>query len=179
MTTILDPIASKVLETLQSAEEASSQALSYVGHRLRLCIEVGYLLRQKKFESGHGEWLKWFEENVSNTDVAERAAFSYQTARKWMRLSEINENGILDLDNAGSVRQAYILAGLLPASDSNTGTHDDSNAQCNILVKIKRIETLLQSELTRRPLKSWSAQERSVWRDRLKPLANFYEQIPA
>ncbi len=176
MSNILDPSACEVLDKLEKAEEAASAAAGYVGQRLRICIEVGNLLLQKKLALGHGEWLKWFEQSISNSEVALSAAFSYQTARKWMRLSEINDRGILDLDNATSVRQAYMLAGLLPSSESNS-SHDEGSTSSNLLVKLRRIETLLQSELTRRPLKDWPQEERKMWSERLKPLLNLYDLI--
>ncbi len=177
METIIDPSTTAILDKLQEAEESGVLAMAHVGNRIRNCIELGAMLRAKKKEVGHGNFLQWMEANVTNTEVAERAGFSRVTAARYMKLSEAHEAKKLDLENASSVKRAFQLAGILPPSDSEPSGAGSEQPQ--LLVKIARVGAMVASEFAKRPIEDLDAQERRVWADRLKPLVDVWEKLVA
>jgi len=177
MTEILDPVASDILDKLEQADQAASQAVAYIGQRIRLCIDIGQALRTKKEQLGHGQFMDWFEASIEGSEVAKRMAFSHRTATRWMRLSEHHDAGHLDLESATGVRQAYVATGILPDPDHQPGGGQNANQQPRPLLMLTRTQTMLQSELQRRPLNQWTKEERDTWADRLKPIVFFYQQL--
>lgn len=157
----LDELKKLIVE----AEATVSTTVANAGQRIRLCADIGRGLKYHKQQVGHGGWLEWLEENLQD--------LTSQTARKWIKLAEAVDSGRLDLDSARSIRQAYILAGILPdPDDAASGT---SPSPTNYLVYLDRFENAIRCiEVEKLP-----AQDRQKLRDRLKPIATLYAQLIA
>lgn len=178
MTTVEDPIVSQVLAKMAEAEQEGATALAHVGRRIRRCIDIGDILSKQKEALGHGQWTRWFDANIANQEVAQRASFTIRTAERYMKLASLEASGLLDLDKASSVRQAFVLAGILPSSGGETNAGDE-NPQPALLVALKRMETKLNSELTRKPLEEWTTDEKRLWQDRLAPFVDVWKRLSA
>jgi hypothetical protein len=61
-------------------------------------VEAGNLLRECKATMVHGEWLPWLASNFH---------FSDRTARRWMKIAEAKESGLLKMDSVSNLAEAY------------------------------------------------------------------------
>lgn len=174
---LLDPTTAQILDMMSRAHEVGINAVKCSIQRVLLCVETGDLLRRKKAELGHGHFLDWFDNQIGDTELAVTMDFSIRTARNWMKVSELKEQGLLNLDDAGSVKRLYQLAGVLPDAEEGSGGTADTNDEPMPLVKLKRLHTMLESELARHPIDKWTNDEKRVWRDRLKPFYALYKAL--
>lgn len=175
---LVDQTTSEILDKMHAADEAGVRAVECVTDRVKLCVEVGRLLIRKKAEVGHGHFLKWFGEAIACTQVAREMEFSERTARRWMRLAEEFDAGRLKLGEATSLKRVYQLAGVLPEAEEGEGGGSGAGSdEPLLLVRLKRMDSMLQSQLVRHPLEKWTAPERQLWRARLQPFAAFYNAL--
>jgi hypothetical protein len=65
---------------------------------LAKAVEAGNLLRECKAGLAHGEWLPWLESNFT---------FADRTARRWMKIGEAEESGLLKMDTVSNLAEAY------------------------------------------------------------------------
>jgi hypothetical protein len=148
---------------IEEADGHASSAVGFAGVRIKICARIGHTLKEYKKQVGHGHWLQWLQENLQ--ELTDR------TARKWMKLAEAVEQGKLDLDNAKSVRQAYILAGILPEPEESPSNH--SSDAVSYLVHLDRFET----EMRNIDIAQLSLTQRETLRQRLQPVATLYAKL--
>jgi hypothetical protein len=166
-TEIVPSIVSDLHQAIAEAERLAHQAVSFAGAAINAAIAAGELFRKARKDVGRGDWQLWVESNCP--------MISYSTATRWMKLSEIKERDGIDVECASSVRQAYILAGLLPEPEGGSGKSE--SAACNYLVHVSRLERALRTQLQSAPLASWAASDRDALRDRLRPLVEIYNRL--
>jgi hypothetical protein len=65
---------------------------------LAKAIEAGNLLRECKAGLAHGDWLPWLASNFH---------FSDRTARRWMKIAEAKDSGLLKMDTVSNLAEAY------------------------------------------------------------------------
>lgn len=70
---------------------------------VQLVIETGGLLWDCREKLKHGDWMKWVMENIKH--------LSYETVNRYIRLFELSH--VTDLKDCESLREAYILTGIL------------------------------------------------------------------
>lgn len=148
---------------IAEADKTVATTVANAGFRIKLCADIGRGLKHHRQLIGHGGWINWLAENFEG--------LTHETSRKWIKLAEAVDSGKLDLDSAKSIRQAYILAGILPDPDeSGAGS---SSAAPSYLVYLDRFETALRDiDVAKLP-----ASDRQKLRERLKPLASLYAQL--
>lgn len=154
---------------IKAALDARDQTMASVQYAIVKALDAGRLLRAKKRELEHGEFLSWME--------GAELGVGYEVCRRWMKLAEKAELEGDQIESAQSLRQAYTLTGLLPESETAGGTASSSGN--SFLTFLTRSATHLQAQLSQRPLKEWPLEDRRVLRDRLKPLVEIYEVLTA
>lgn len=162
----------EILDAVREAKGAIAQAAAVIENGLAKVIDAGRKLRAKRELTDHGEWMEWLEVNV-----LEPMEITYETARKWIKLSEFKDTKGAHLDDATSVRQAYLLAGLLPEAESSSGGGGKDTG--NYLVHITRLERAIKGQIAARPIKQWSKQDRVLLKQRLQPLVELFEELDA
>jgi len=143
------------------AETCIGTTIGSAGARIRLCIRIGQMLRAAKTAAGHGHWSQWIADNAPT--VEER------TARNWMKLSECAEKDGA-LQDARSIRHAYILAGIVPETGGDGGAraqHDPTN----YLVHLDRLKAALELW----DISAMDEGERRTMVERLTPIVKLCE----
>ncbi len=162
------PIETTPLAVLQEwiaqANTAVDGTMDFAGQRIRLCVKIGQALSAWKKRVGYGHWQTWLAENLE---------VKYNTARKWIRLGEDSRSGRLDLSLAKSVRQAYILAGLLPESTGGVSQHGEKPVSY-LVHSARLVDVLRQMNVAQ-----LSTEEVGMLRERLRPVVEFFHALPA
>lgn len=159
----------KIREAIERAEGSMDVAKGAVQVAIRDRVMAGKLLLIEREKNEYGEWQKWLAHYLPD--------FSYETASRWMKLARFAETRGADLEDAASVRQAYVLAGLLPEPQSSTAPAAEAHE--SYLTHLVRSATHLSAQLSQRPITDWPLEERRILRDRLAPLVQVYEQLTA
>lgn len=93
----------KIVESYEQSELFAAKARGACNAAVAEAILCGqYLTRAKKIV-GHGHWLEWLRKSCKEVRV--------NTAGRYMRLA--NSSHVVDLNDAASLRQAYIAAGII------------------------------------------------------------------
>jgi hypothetical protein len=168
---LVPPDVVEIQKAIREAKEAVDVTMAHVEMAVGKVINAGRKLLAMRGQIEHGQWMAWIEENVSSV-----LEVSYHTTRNWMKLAEFAERRGADLDNAQTVRQAYMLAGILPEPESTEG---GNSTQGNYLVHVARLERAIKAQIEARPLEKWSREDRSVLKKRLEPLVAIFEKLGA
>ena len=89
------------LKTLaEKANREHSQAQRAAGQAVKHGVEAGGLLLKAKEEVGHGNFMKWVEENFEGSE---------RVARKYMRLATAADQNRIDPDEVSSLAEAERL----------------------------------------------------------------------
>jgi hypothetical protein len=168
---IIEPEMAKVCDAVQEAIAAEHQAMAAIHHLIRTKIIAGELLAAKRESAKRGDWVAWCD-NV--------LPISYDTANRWIGLFLfIKTRGEHALDDAKTVRQAYVLAGLLPESQGGTSGGGSSASEDAYLTDLVRTNTRLSAQVAKRPLAQWPVDQLRSLRERLKPLVELYVEVQA
>jgi hypothetical protein len=93
-----------------------------------------------------------------------------------MKLAEFDARKGADLENANSVTQAYRLAGILPELDGGTGD-SKGYGSASFITHLVQASNQLNARISNCPVAQWSAQDRSLLKQRLEPLAELYAKL--
>lgn len=156
---------------VRDALDLRDETMRLVQRSLQAVVKAGALLNKAKDELRHGEFMPWVEEHLPE--------ITHATAQRWMKLAQFAETHADRLDEAATVRQAYILAGILPEPESSSGSGDSGAGGDAYLTYLVRSATHISARLSQRPISQWQAEEREVLRARLEPLVNIYKQLCA
>lgn len=166
---IISANTAALCDACKAALDAEDQAKSAVQYLIRTKIIAGQMLEAKKEGMERGDWTE-FCKNV--------LPISHDTASRWINLFKfVRLHGEDALDDAKSVRQAYVLAGLLP--ESQGGSAGGSPTADAYLTDLVRTDTRLKAQLAKRPLSEWARDELRTLRERLKPLVELYVEVNA
>lgn len=167
---IITAATAQICEAVKAAIDAESSAKAAVEHVIRTKVIAGQMLEAKRTEAVRGGWVAWCD-NV--------LPISYETANRWIGLYLfIRTRGEHALDDAKSVRQAYVLAGLLPEAQGGSGG-GGSGSEDAYLTDLVRTNTRLSAQLAKRPLSQWPLDQLRSLRERLKPLVELYVEVQA
>jgi hypothetical protein len=169
-TQVIDKNTGSIIDAVQEVLRAEDSAKAAVQDLITLKIRAGQMLIAKREELEHGDWMPW---------CAEQLPISYETANRWIGLFNFARKNPDALDDAKSVRQAYVLAGLLPESQGGNGSGGSSQSPDAYLTLLVRGATHLSAEIAKRPLIEWPDQDRCALRDRLKPYVDLYVELNA
>jgi len=174
----MDKVAAQIIALESDAVRSCENAVKHATETVRARAEVGRLLTEMKAQLGHGNWLAWLTRHLSGLSSSNDPAAIHRLAQKRMELYARIREGIIRIDDAKSVREAYLLADLLPES-SRSDASGKALPGCDdpLLVRITRLTGALSSEIQRQPVSEWEPERKQIWRERLEPLATLYEQI--
>jgi hypothetical protein len=151
-------------QMLADAGATGTSAVSFSVKRVKLCAAVGERLTKWKYIVGHGHFKRLLAESIPD--------FSYRTAVRWMKLNNAISSG-LDISQARGLRQAYILAGILPQGGPGKPQGKPARQAESHVTLIGKLTESLSVVFPHR----LSSGERSVLRDLLKPIATFYNRL--
>jgi hypothetical protein len=166
---VIEPRVCEIIDAVRLAVRSQHRTMGMVGVTISRIIKAGRLLKAQRGEAAHGEWQAWIEANIT-----EPTGLTYRTTRNWVKLAEAHDRGI-PIETAQSVRQAYILAGLLPEPESTTAS--SAPQQSNYLVHISRLERTIKAQLNAQPIEQWSQADRQALRTRLKWIADLLDRL--
>lgn len=161
-TEITDNIAKLINESFARSTTHADKAKSLAIDAITEAQNCGRLLTKAKEIAGHGQWLTWLTANCP--DIGER------TAQKYMQLANTNHGA--DLENATTLRQAYIAAGILPEPESKVSEPSAPKPDEGLLFIQRACQYFNKNDLTK-----LNDIGRNAWRDRLKPLAELYVRL--
>ena len=98
----LATLKQSINESHSAALELATQGLELMRQALDRAIVAGEKLCRVKEIVPHGQYEKWIEDNCT---------FSTVTATKYVRLAKANHGKLLE--NANSIREAYIICGIV------------------------------------------------------------------
>lgn len=168
------PIATAHLRVkIRKALRSRWRTMAMIELTIRRIVEAGNALIACKAELEHGMFEARLEAEGVIGDGPD--CLSKVTVQRWMRLAKFDELNPGVLDNAATVTKAYRLADILPPIEE-TSTNSSLSA-ANYLVHLNRLSASLIAQLKARPVEQWSSAERSMTRERLRPLVEVYEEL--
>jgi hypothetical protein len=123
--------AERIIQNHQTTVECERVSMQNGHKAICAAIAAGQNLRLAKSHVEHGEFGKWVESNCPD--------ISMETARRYMRLSK--QSHVAALLDTGSLRQAYIMAGIVkdekaePETKSTQPSMPYSHRLCFKLIK--------------------------------------------
>ena len=158
-------LAREILRLYSVAQTKAADAVARAGEAIAAVIACGNLLMQAKSLCRHGEWLDWLEAHCGEIHRA--------TAARYMSLAVKARD--LDLECAKTIRQAYVLAELLPEPDPSE--RSESPEPSPYLVHVARLERSITLSFAKRPITTWTPDERALLKERLAPLVQVYAEL--
>src|SRR5690554_5121324 len=102
-------LSAAINTAFHEARGIAADATTRAKHAIAKAVECGGLLLRQKESLPHGAWLPWLAEQCPD--------ISARTARRYMRLAE--RTHVANLEDASSLRQAYLATGVLPENPRN------------------------------------------------------------
>jgi len=125
------------------------------------------LLLQQKESLGHGSWLDWLEANLP--EISDR------TARKYMALAKRNHGSVLN--DATSLRQAYLTTGILPMPVEKSTKPDPNKGWVKYVRFIDGFRLWFNKRMEDDPLDTWPENARRVLKNDLRWIADLYQRL--
>jgi tRNA U34 2-thiouridine synthase MnmA/TrmU len=161
-------LVSKIVEHACEAEERRNAAVEEMRKALRNAVATGHYLIEAKQEVGHGNWVRWFDENIrSNTKLV--SFFDIRTAQLYMKLTTLPQEV---LDKCPGKKEAYIALNMWHRDESQHINRDPQGTNwigilSNLTVKIEHL-------FDTRPISEWEEHERKVFIERARPVVKRY-----
>ena len=159
-------IVSAIVEAHALAGQLREQTEQKAKAAILAACECGAHLIQAKKELAHGKFGKW---------VGDYCPFDLRTAQNYMRLAVAKAKHDSLLEESGSLRQAYQLAGILPP-----GAAPSATKRQNDLPYLRPVSSVLQwfnKATETRPLTKWAPDEKATLKRNLEPLAKLYAEL--
>ena len=173
-------LAVQIRDAYREANQLADQAKGFASQAVAKAIECGQLLLQQKASLGHGSWLDWIKLNLPE--------ISHDKAQRYMRLakaaSQLPENHdgnnahVRYLEDAASVRQAYIAVGILPMPPKPGDEPPDPNKPwVEFLRWLDGFRLWFQKRMDADPIETWPENSRRVLKNELKWFAELYQRL--
>jgi hypothetical protein len=158
----------QIKRTFTEANDLAKAASDKGREAIMKARECGQYLIEAKQAVGHGKWLEWLANSSHGWNL------DHETARRWMKLALIP---IEQLDQALSLRQAYIAAGIIPEAQGNTGKVAASSGGDSWLNAILGVTERINKLREASPVDEWPETQRMTMKEKLRPLVEFYEAL--
>lgn len=143
-------------------------AQTHINAALEKVIECGQLLKQQKDSLKHGGWIEWLRANCP--DIHER------TAQRYMKLA--NTTHVSFLQDASTVRQAYIAAGIMPEPEKPQPKEITPETPTITFVRpLDRFRLWYNRRTMETPLPEWTPQMKRILRNELRWFAQRYFEM--
>jgi hypothetical protein len=161
-------LAPQILETYRESNRLADEAKGYASEAVAKAVQCGQLLLQQKAALQHGTWLDWLATNLS--EINER------TARRYMALA--NRTHVTDLNDAASVRQAYLATGIIPPSPKKELTATDPDKPWVRFTRfLDGFRLWFNKRIDSEPLDQWPTESRRVLKNELRWFAELYARL--
>ena len=161
-------LAPQILEAYLESNRLATEAKGRASEAVTKAVECGHLLNQQKESLKHGGWLNWLDDNVPQ--------ISEWTARRYMALAK--RAHVPDLNDAATVRQAYLATGIIPTPAGKEPAAPDPNKPW---VKFTRhldgFRLWFNTRIEEDPLDTWPEDSRRVLKNELKWFVQLYKQL--
>jgi len=163
-------LAEQINETFRAANQAADDAKASAREAIDKVIQCGQLLisARDQCKANKVGWLYWIEKNL---------AFSRQYAERYMQLAEVCNRGCT-LEEASSLRQAFVLAGILPESHRAPGSQSPSGGSSTWISFFTKgtehIEKLFQKSPN---IRDWPQTTKDIMKEKLRPWMDIYQQL--
>jgi hypothetical protein len=117
----------KILDAYGEAQELTKRSAASGSAAVKAAWCCGRLLREQQAKLNHGEWELWVAKNL--------ATIGLRTVQRLLKLAAAKSES---LDKATSIRQAYILFGVIPESKQRSRASDFKPGQKVILSKTQK-----------------------------------------
>lgn len=164
---VVDEGIERIQAAVREAVASRDLAMATIEDGIRRCIAAGELLNAQRKIIAPRNWMAWVETNLPE--------ISYRTAFKWMKLALVAKSVLAKVESASTIRQAYLLAGLLPESEPA----ENGGASPSWLIQLVRAERAIQSQLTPEAIETLGKADREALKDRLKPFVEMYRRLEA
>ncbi len=130
----LEEYAKAILDAHQAVKLADRLSKKQGREAIAAAIKAGQYLNHAKDAVGHGNWLKWLKQNWE--------AISDTTAERYMKLAKSEH--VKNLNEATSLRQAYIVTGSLKAGHLDKNPDEKPTTKQSEPVEGDTTETILK-----------------------------------
>jgi len=161
-------LAEQIREAFRDANRLATDARAVASDAVAKAIQCGQLLLQQKESLGHGSWLEWLDTNVPE--------ISEWTARRYMALAK--RAHVPDLNDAATVRQAYIATGILPSpAEPEAGPPDPNKPWVRYVRFIDGFRLWFNKRMDENPLDTWPEDARRVLKNDIRWIAELYGRL--
>jgi hypothetical protein len=177
-------LSEQIRAAYAEANAIAEKAKSYASEAVAKAIECGRLLLQQKQALGHGSWMEWTAKNIpeihhNTLGRYMRVAKSAQEALPSSDTSgDSNSSPVMNLNDAPTLKQAYIALGILPPPASKSDEQPDPNKPW---VKFTRFldgfRLWFNKRIDEDPLATWPEDSRRVLKNELKWFAELYQRL--
>jgi hypothetical protein len=159
-------IIESIKQTYSEAQLLAASASEKGREAILKARECGQHLISAKEAVGHGGWLTWLANPNHGWNL------TAETARKWMQLAEVP---IEQLEQALSLRQAYIAAGILPEPHRWEKQSSSLPGPVKWMSLVRK--TIAEFEPYRTKIETIPTNERESMKEQLKPLVELYARL--
>jgi hypothetical protein len=161
-------LVENIRRTFNEAKALSFQAAEMGRDAVLKARECGQYLIEARQTVPHGQWLEWLSKSCYGCNL------DRETARRWVKLAE---TPIEKLEEALSLRQAYIAAGILPEPVREPGQQQGRPEGQRWLTGISKAWEIIGHTLEKKTLDKWPETDRQTLKAKLKPMVELYEKL--
>lgn len=158
----LTSLGSEIVEHYETAIAEAGRAIRSGQEAVKAALLCGQALIKSKAILGHGNWMPW---------LANLGSIDQETARKYMFLAKSTH--VLNFDDCASVRQAYILAGIIPQPQERQANGAFELTPKWTLSNLTRFTPRIDHAV----VMGWQEQDKQAVRAQLEPLVRLYEEL--
>ena len=162
-------LAPQIIEAFKICNGLATEAKEYASEAVAKAVECGQLLLRQKESLVHGGWLNWLDNNVPE--------MSDRTAQRYMALAKKTSH-VSFLDDASTMRQAYIATGILPKPvEKEVGPPDPNAPWVKFIRPLEAFRLWYQRRIKQGDIDTWDVNGRRVLKNELKWIADLYERL--
>jgi|GEM_PF-2198030 len=161
-------LVENIRRTFNAAQALAKEASNKGREAILKARECGQYLIEAKQAVGHGKWSEWLANSCHGCNL------DRETARRWMRLAEMP---IEALQEALSLRQAYIIAGILPEPHREPGAQQGRPEGQRWLTGISKAWELISHTLEKKPIETWPETDRQTLKAKLEPMVKLHHAL--
>ena len=167
MSEIVVNLAEQINRAFEESVALATQAKDQATTAITKALECGQLLLQQKAALKHGGWLEWLDANCAQ--IGER------TARKYMALAKRNHDS--DLNDAGTLRQAYLACGIIQEKPKTPSTPNAETPWVKFVKPLDAFRLWFNTRSEQSPMEEWGEDALRVLSNELQWFVNLHAEI--
>ena len=177
-------LAAQIREAYREANQLAEQSKGYASQAVSNAIECGQLLIQQKAALVHGGWMEWTATNLPE--------IHHNTLGRYMRVAKAaqgalhpsategdsNSSPVMNLEDAPTLKQAYVALGILPQPKDKSNQPPDPNKPWVRFTRfLDGFRLWFNKRMDEDPLDTWPEDSRRVLKNELRWFADLYERL--